>query len=72
MLNMNSAAFGKIVAAVPPFSEQAIIAERIQGFEKVIETRGIERAKLAELRDGLRDDLLTGRVPVIAVREAAE
>jgi type I restriction enzyme S subunit len=31
-----------------------------------------EREKLAALRLGLRDDLLTGRKRVVAIREAAE
>jgi type I restriction enzyme, S subunit len=55
-----------------PIDEQDEISRRLNAFESDIQAYRIERAKLSSLREGLRDDLLTGRKPVVAIREAAE
>jgi len=72
MLNMNSAAFGRLVVAVPAIDEQEKIGLRIQAFDQQIDLRRVERNKLVSLRAGLRDDLLSGRKSVVALQEAAE
>jgi len=55
-----------------PRDEQDEVSRRLSALDSETEAYRIERAKLAELREGLRDDLLTGRKPVVAIREAAE
>lgn len=55
-----------------PRDEQDEISRRLASLELEIQAYRSERAKLAALREGLRDDLLSGRKPVVAVREAAE
>jgi type I restriction enzyme S subunit len=52
--------------------EQRAIIERVSGVSAAIEDHRRERAKLAALREGLRDDLLSGRKLVAAILEAAE
>lgn len=60
------------LVAVPEFDEQEEIADRLESIQSRIDRLSDERAKLSSLRGGLRDDLLTGRKPVLAIREAAE
>lgn len=55
-----------------PESDQRDAVKAISGLQNRLDAQRTERKKLAALRNGLRDDLLTGRVPVIVVREAAE
>ncbi|MCV2882513.1 restriction endonuclease subunit S [Actibacterium sp. XHP0104] len=55
-----------------PRDEQDEISRRLNALELEIQAYRRERAKLSSLREGLRDDLLTGRKPVVAIREAAE
>jgi type I restriction enzyme S subunit len=55
-----------------PKDEQDEITRRLDALGGEIESYQIERFKLMALRDGLRDDLLTGRKPVVAILEAAE
>ncbi|NKI59621.1 restriction endonuclease subunit S [Labrenzia sp. PO1] len=55
-----------------PRDEQDEISRRLSALELEIQAYREERAKLSSLREGLRDDLLTGRKPVVAIREAAE
>ncbi len=57
--------------AVPKIDEQEEIANRLAALQQKIETAEHERDKAAALRDGLRDDLLTGRVRVAVTAEAA-
>jgi type I restriction enzyme S subunit len=49
---------------LPPFEEQAWIAERLEGSKTLIESTEREMAKLHQLKSGLMSDLLTGRVRV--------
>jgi type I restriction enzyme S subunit len=55
-----------------PESDQADAVKAIAALQAEIDELTAERDKLADLRLGLRDDLLSGRKPVAASREAAE
>ena len=57
---------------VPPREEREEIVRRLQHSRDRIRREKVYRAKLSDLREGLRDDLLTGRRPVMAIREPAE
>jgi type I restriction enzyme, S subunit len=72
-VNINPTNLRRALIAVPDtLDEQRAIIERADGVAAAIEHHRRERAKLSSLREGLRDDLLTGRKPVLAIREAAE
>ena len=53
-----------LLTARPARAEQDLIAERLDGIDRRIENAMAESAKLRELKAGLIDDLLTGRVRV--------
>jgi type I restriction enzyme, S subunit len=55
-----------------PERDQGHAMKALQAMQTEIDTLMAERNKLIALRFGLRDDFLTGRKPVMAVREAAE
>lgn len=57
---------------VPPREERVEIVRRLQVSRDRIRRERECRAKLSDLREGLRGDLLTGSKPVVAIREAAE
>lgn len=72
-VNINPTNLRRALIAVPDtLDEQRAIIERVTGVTAAIEDHRRERAKLSSLREGLRDDLLTGRKPVVAIQEAAE
>jgi len=72
-VNINPTNLRRALIAVPDtLDEQLAIIERVNGVAAAIEDHRRERAKLSSLREGLRDDLLTGRKRVVAIREAAE
>lgn len=72
-VNINPTNLRRALIAVPDtLDEQRAIIERVSGVSAAIEDHRRERAKLAALREGLRDDLLSGRKLVAATREAAE
>lgn len=72
-VNINPTNLRRALIAVPDtLDEQRAIIDRVNGVAAAIEDHRRERAKLSNLREGLRDDLLTGRKPVVAIREAAE
>jgi type I restriction enzyme S subunit len=72
-VNINPTNLRRAVIAVPDtIDEQQAIVDRIDAIAAAIERHRSERAKLANLRNGLRDDLLTGRVPIVRLQEAAE
>jgi type I restriction enzyme S subunit len=72
-VNINPTNLRRALIAVPDtLDEQRAIIERVNGVAAAIEDHRRERAKLSSLREGLRDDLLTGRKLVVAIREAAE
>lgn len=55
-----------------PEGDQADAVKAIAALQAAIDELMAERDKLADLRLGLRDDLLTGRKSVVAVREAVK
>lgn len=72
-VNINPTNLRRALIAVPDtLDEQQGIVERVNGVAAAIEDHRRQRAKLALLREGLRDDLLTGRKPVVAIRQVAE
>lgn len=72
-VNINPTNLRRALIAVPDtLDEQRAIVERMNGVAAAIEDHRRERAKLSSLREGLREDLLTGRKPVVAIREVAE
>ena len=72
-VNINPTNLRRALIAVPDtLDEQRAIIERVNGVAAAIEDHRRQRAKLSSLREGLRDDLLTGRTPVVAILEAAE
>lgn len=72
-VNINPTNLRRALIAVPDtLDEQRAIIARVNGVAAAIEDHRRERAKLSSLREGLRDDLITGRMPVVAIREAAE
>jgi type I restriction enzyme S subunit len=72
-VNINPTNLRRAFIAVPDsLDEQRAIIDRVNGVSSAIEDHRRERAKLASLREGLRNDLLSGRKDVPAIREAAE
>jgi type I restriction enzyme, S subunit len=72
-VNINPTNLRRALIAVPDtLDEQGVIIERVSGVAAAINHYRQERAKLSSLREGLRDDLLSGRKPVMVLREAAE
>lgn len=72
-VNINPTNLRRALIAVPDtLDEQHAIIERVNCVAAAIEDHSRQRAKLSSLREGLRDDLLTGRKPVVATREIAE
>jgi type I restriction enzyme, S subunit len=57
---------------VPPREEREEIVRRLGASRDRIRRERDFRAKISDLREGLRDDLLSGRKPVVAIREAPE
>ena len=55
-----------------PEGDQRDAVNAINALQNRLDAQRSERYKLAALREGLRDDLLTGRVPAVAARDAAE
>lgn len=69
---MNSTILASIEIPLLERSDQDRVVEQVHAIDAVIDSEQLQRNKLAQLRDGIRDDLLTGRKPVMAIREAAE
>lgn len=72
MKNIARASLIRLPMRKLPESDQADAMKSLRALQFEIDTLTTERDKLAALRFGLRDDLLTGRKPVGAIREAAE
>lgn len=60
-----------LVTAKPLRAEQDLIAARLDEIDNRIQNATAEAAKLCELKSGLMDDLLTGRVRVTPLLETA-
>lgn len=69
---INLPAVGRIEVPLPPRTEQDAIVARLDVADEMVAHFRVERKKLTAFRLGLREDLLTGRNPIVAVREAAE
>ena len=69
---INLPAVAQIEVPLPPRDEQDAIVERLDAVDEKVARFRVERQKLAALRLGLREDLLTGRKSILAVREAAK
>ena len=72
-VNINPTNLRRAVLAVPEtVEERRAIVAGVNAVASAIECHRQEREKLVALRDGLRDDLLTVGVAVLALPEAAE
>ncbi len=65
-LEISGKEFGRIEVRVPPMTQQRRIAEILDCVDEVIAAHERELEKLKMLRDGVADDLLTGRVRTVA------
>lgn len=72
MKNIARASLLRLPLRKLPHADQVDAMKAVRALQAEIDTLTSERTKLSALREGLRDDLLTGRRPVVAVREAAE
>ena len=54
----------KFKIAIPPFHEQKLISERIQSISKIIGLLNKYRASLSDIKRGLMQKLLTGKIRV--------
>lgn len=72
MKNIARASLLRLPLRKLPHSDQVDAMKAVHALQAEIDALMSERAKLSSLRLGLRDDLLTGRKPVVAIREAAE
>ena len=70
--NISRASLLRLPLRKLPPADQVDAMKAVRALQAEIDTLTSERAKLAALRLGLRNDLLTGRKSVLAVREAAE
>jgi type I restriction enzyme S subunit len=61
-----------LLTARPARTEQNLIADRLDEIDNRIQNTTTESAKLSELKSGLTDDLLTGRVRVTPLLAAAQ
>jgi len=71
LASINKTALGKLPVAVPPMAEQEAIASALDQYDHRVVLEAQEVSKLRTLKQGLMDDLLTGRVRVYAPEEAA-
>jgi type I restriction enzyme S subunit len=64
MVNLNTSLLASLVIAKPPYDEQVSIIETLNAQDARIRAEEAELAKLRQVKRGLMDDLLTGRVRV--------
>jgi type I restriction enzyme S subunit len=55
----------KLLVPLPPFSEQVAVAEALDAHDVRIRAEEAYRDKLVQVKRGLMEDLLTGRVRVV-------
>lgn len=72
MKNISQASIRAVQIPLPPLSEQQGIGKRVNQIEQKLETEIDQFTKLQFVKKGLMDDLLTGRVRVTPLLEAAE
>lgn len=70
MVNLNGTILAALTLPVPPVQEQAELTRRMESTEARIAAEARTLNKLTTLRQGLADDLLTGRVRVPIAEEA--
>ena len=61
---VNKSKFSKVKIPLPPFSEQRRIAFVLSQIDRIIEREQRYKAKLERIKQGLMEDLLTGKVRV--------
>jgi type I restriction enzyme S subunit len=59
---LSTEALGNLSVPVPPKDEQAEIVDRVKTFDKIINIEKAHAEHLKELKKGLMQDLLSGRV----------
>jgi type I restriction enzyme S subunit len=69
--NVGKADFERVRICLPPYDEQLLIHKRLDAFQRKIKTECLAVAKLRAQKQGLMQDLLTGRVPVRVAGPAA-
>jgi type I restriction enzyme S subunit len=62
---IQQAKFMKLLVPLPPFSEQVAVAEALDAHDVRIRAEEAYRDKLVQVKRGLMEDLLTGRVRVV-------
>lgn len=63
--NINQEALKKLSIAIPPLSEQVIIAEILSAIDKEIELLERQLAKYKQIKQGLMQILLTGKIRLV-------
>ena len=63
-LHVTRGELGRVMASIPAAGEQIAIVNRIEAFEGRLNDEQLTCEKYAEMKSGLMDDLLTGRVRV--------
>jgi type I restriction enzyme S subunit len=72
MVKIGGASIRRIKVAIPPLAEQDRVLEVVAAARGELHVRKSEREKLTQLRVGLMDDLLTGRVRVGEVADIVD
>ena len=66
MVNLNTSLLARLILAKPTRTEQQSIVERLDAHDARVRAEEAYRDNLKQLKQGLMDDLLTGRVRVKA------
>jgi type I restriction enzyme S subunit len=69
---VNTTSLKQIIVSCPPLGEQKIISQRINKSLNLLSTQKEELDKLKSKKQGLMDDLLTGRVRVTPLLEQVQ
>lgn len=69
---VSKATFGALRFAVPPYSEQQAIAEVLSDMDAEIDALEKRRAKLRDIKQGMMQELLTGRIRLVQPQEQAQ
>ena len=64
MVNLNTSLLASLIVPNPPCPEQLLIVEAIDTYDACIRAEEATLDKLPQVKRGLMDDLLTGRVRV--------
>ena len=64
MVNLNTSLLASLVIAMPSHQEQTRVVNRLSAYDVRINTEEVVLKKLRQIKRGLMDDLLTGRVRV--------